>query len=93
MCVCVCVLGAHSLEKLNEQPGVALHHVGLQVGQRDQLIEELDEENVVLFAEPSSVQLQKTEGERETFSSSLVCLTNIPQNTVSKLYSISRVVK
>ena len=49
---------------MDEQPGVALHHVGLQVGQRDQLVEQLDEEDVVLFAEPAAVQLQKPGGER-----------------------------
>lgn len=49
----------HPLDKLDEQPGVALHHVRLQVGQRDQLVEQLDEEDVVLFAEPAAVQLQK----------------------------------
>lgn len=53
---------SHPLEKLNEQPGVALHHVCLQVRQRDQLIEQLDEEYVVLFTEPPAVQLQKPEG-------------------------------
>ncbi len=59
----VCV--SHPLEKLNEQSGVALHHVRLQVWQRDQLIEQLDEENVVLFAEPPAVQLQKPDSGRE----------------------------
>ena len=49
---------------MDEQPGVALHHVGLQVGQRDQLVEQLDEEEVVLFAEPAAVQLQEPGGER-----------------------------
>jgi len=59
--VCVCVFVSHPLEELNEQPGVALHHVRLQVRQRDQLIEQLDEENMVLFTEHPSVQLQKPE--------------------------------
>ena len=61
---CVCVykfVVSHPPEKLNEQPGVVLHHVGLQVRQRDQLIQQLDEEDVVLFTEPPAVQLQKTE--------------------------------
>lgn len=49
----------HLLEKLDEQPGVALHHVRLQVGHCDQLVEQLDEEDVVLFAEPAAIQLQK----------------------------------
>lgn len=58
--LCTPVLPAfHPLEKLDEQPGVALHHVRLQLGQRDQLVEQLDEEDVVLFAEPAAVQLQK----------------------------------
>lgn len=60
--VCVCVFVSNPLEELDEQPGVALHHVRLQVGQRDQLIEQLDEENVVLFTEPAAVQLQEPEG-------------------------------
>ena len=60
----VCVYVSNPLEKLNEQPGVTLHHVGLQVRQRDQLIEQLNEENMVLFAEPPAVQLEKPEGER-----------------------------
>lgn len=52
----------HSLEELDEQPGVALHHVGLQLGQRHQLVEQLDEEDVVLLAEPAAVQLQEPAG-------------------------------
>jgi len=55
----MCVLLSNLLEKLNEQPGIALHHVRLQVWQCDQLIEKLDEENVVLFAELPAIQLQK----------------------------------
>lgn len=67
--VCVVMfVCAHALEKLNEEPGVALHHVRLQVRQRDQLVEELDEEDVVLLAEPPAVQLQKPEGERSAVS-------------------------
>lgn len=54
----------HSLEELDEQPGVALHHVGLQLGQRHQLIEQFDEEDVVLLAEPAAVQLQEPAGGR-----------------------------
>lgn len=54
----------HSLEELDEQPGVVLHHVGLQLGQRHQLVEQLDEEDVVLLAEPAAVQLQEPAGER-----------------------------
>ncbi len=60
----LCEFVSHPLEQLDEQPGVALHHVRLQVRQRDQLVEQLDEENVVLFTEPPAVQLQKPEGWR-----------------------------
>lgn len=55
-------LVSHPLEQLDEHPGVALHHVRLQVRQRHQLEEQLDEENVVVLAEPLAVQLQKPEG-------------------------------
>lgn len=48
---------SHPLEKMDEQPGVALHRVGLQIRKGDQLVEQLDEENVVLFAEPPAIQL------------------------------------
>lgn len=59
----MCVLD--SLEKLDEKPGVALHHVGLQVGQCYQLIQQLNKENMVLFTEPPAIQLQKPVRERE----------------------------
>lgn len=51
----------YPLEELNEQPGVALHHIWLQVWEGDQLVEEFDEEDVVLLAEPPAIQLQKSE--------------------------------
>lgn len=55
-------LVSHPLEQRDEHPGVGLHHVRLQVRQRHQLEEQLDEEDVVILAEPPAVQLQKPEG-------------------------------
>lgn len=52
----------YPLEELNEQPGVALHHIWLQVWEGDQLVEEFDEEDVVVLTEPPAIQLQESEG-------------------------------
>lgn len=60
----VLVFALNPLEQVNQQLGVVLQHVGLQVRQCDQLIQQLDKENVVFFTEPPAVQLQKPEGER-----------------------------
>lgn len=49
------ILKSILLQQGDEETGEALHQTGLQFGDGDQLVQQLDEKHMVLFAELSSI--------------------------------------